>query len=176
MTNHQSACISAISILLIACADSGQDERRAEPALLPTSQATVDTINTHLIGRLRRLIAVVAARDSAGIAALITPDSKVLDTRTSESVQLGVARATRPSEVDYFGILAGGLSDRLLPDYDTFLAFPNGELATVYALAPSQALQTSWRQGQQGWIVYSIVVLRPEDARHAIDRLQRVGK
>jgi hypothetical protein len=141
--------------------------------LLDAQQSQIDTVEAHLIGRMRMMVSAAIGRDSTALARLITTDTKVLDPSTLQQRPVNPTGDRRPTELGYFEIVTGGLSDRL-GEYHTYYAFPDESLATVYAIGQHSGLQTSWRHTSSGWNIASIVILRPDDVRHAIDR--RIGR
>lgn len=147
-----------LSVMLACDRGPGAEEVTENLELLGTRPSPGDTLEVHLVNRLRQLLAAVKAADSAAMGTLITADFKATDARVDNDRK---SFATRQwgEELTYWQVLAGSLSDRLAEEYRAFDASADSNSATVYASGVSHELWSAWRYRNAAWHAVSLAIV-----------------
>lgn len=164
--------VVAIVSLLIAVCRSPADDARNTAVLLGSDRIGADTIEVVLAGLQRDLLSAVATTDTAALSRLISADFRSHDVRVSEAIPMSLDGGKRPQQRAYLEVLAGRLSDHVVPEYHTFHVIWDRGSATVYAFGADHAIHTAWRYRSGGWQASRMILLRPEDARAMMNLAQ----
>jgi hypothetical protein len=157
-------------IALLACdRGRGAEDVTQKLVLLGTQQSATDTLEIHLVNRLRELLEAATSGDSTAIASLITSDFTAIDMRVAESNNSLVA-PTWGEALSYWQALGGRLSERLTHEYRAFDASIDGNSATVVASGKSHDLWSAWSYRNASWQVASLVIVPTASTRPSISR------
>ena len=154
---------SVACVFIVSCGASPSSDAREKPVVFATESTSIDTLQVHLVSRLRVLLDAGVASDSAQLARVITPDFKAGDTRA----QRRFARSFigKSEDLTYWDVIAGRLSPRLEREYSTFRAVPNGRAGNVYALGDTSGVLTTWQYGSDGWRATYLIISSAEHVR-----------
>jgi len=150
-------------VFIVSRGASPSSDAREKPVVFATESTSIDTLQVHLVSRLRVLLDAGAASDSAQLAGAITPDFKAGDTRADRRFPRSVIG--KSEDLTYWEVIAGQLSPRLEREYTTFRAVPNGRVANVYALGDTSGVLTTWQYGADGWRATYLMISRAEHLR-----------
>jgi hypothetical protein len=144
----RSILLPVLLSLLLSCEKPGRADGWAESALLIAPMSPADTLQSHLVRRLRHLLEAATAQDSASIANLITADFVAVDSRVRSP---WFTRQWTGEELTYWQVVAGRLSDRFDHDYSDFSAEIKGDVAHVFAFGLTQDISTVWSYRETSW-------------------------
>ncbi|HEY0810999.1 MAG TPA: hypothetical protein VGD49_12610, partial [Longimicrobiales bacterium] len=92
-------------MFIVSCGASPSSDAREKPVVLATESTSIDTLQVHLVSRLRVLLDAGVASDSAQLARVITPDFKAGDTRAQRRFpRLFIGKS---EDLTYWEVIAG---------------------------------------------------------------------
>jgi hypothetical protein len=161
---------------MLACERDQRAEEVSENVLLVGTQPSAnDTLEAHLVNRLRHLLHAAASADSAEIATIITAEFKAIDMRVA---QMKNSLVTPPwaEQLTYWQVLGGRLSDRLGDEYRAFDASFEGNSATVYASGISHDLWSAWSYRNGFWQAVALTIVPTASVRPSVAKTSAMDR
>lgn len=172
MPASRSLITAMVAVVLMACTTDSAEERDVDQVLLQSSEATPDTVETHLRTLQRDLVRALGSTDTSTLGRILSSHVTAHDTGEPESVPVSLGAANRPRQIGYLQILSGALGRRVDADYQTLHVSHEGEQAITYAIAQQSAIRTTWRQLASGWEATQLILLSAKGARAMIEANQ----